>query len=626
MLDIRHSSNCKRSRRSVVPFDILQHAVRLPFHKNKSRRALQTFHESEDTTIIESLLKNGINTVTGSKSFKRQIENRQYAEKKKRKRITANSRKTFSVADILLIISTYFMDIETFCAHASDDAFIAANLDKIVVLRSDVGTKVDNRSSGFVFTTIGRLLILKKVIKMYEWKVKNHLGISAVTMQTDGLVIFKPHTLKAVHLAFSGFLHQTFVVFFAISREEDKIISLMLMGVAKEVIHKLMKLILKLEEPGRLHSLIDGGRALHAAAIELGLLVENCKHHMSDRSTGIGTAGYNQCGSLGRYLKSMMIEKVARMLFEWTNQNLFYMFQAKEAQRIATLMLYKYMLGVWLPIESKGEIQAMVESTATLDDVQAFLKNEFKNYAGLVESENSEINQVTGPRKHKCMKIIIWFVHYYFKIIGEFTHGSIHNPGDPLNTNGLEGTNYPFQIHATEIYDSKPVNEIEAYMMCVQQKTLIPDNFQDSPSSTMAEWDLVFELCKNKKKNNEPIPNLFQYMFGFEGNGQYNHIPWEILVNELTSLRKDGIGGDKKIILYIPTRTNYVQTSIEERESLNQQINQGGYPSNSTTSKRICKEEDLFPILYPAFVKQLYGKHGSSVVTNVSLHHLSNFI
>ena len=50
-----------------------------------------------------------------------------------------------------------------------------------------------------------------------------------------------------------------------------------------------------------------------------------------------------------------MIEKVARMLFEWTNQNLFYMFQAKEAQttttneaqHIATLMLYEYMLGVW---------------------------------------------------------------------------------------------------------------------------------------------------------------------------------------------------------------------------------------------------------------------------------------
>ena len=68
----------------------------------------------------------------------------------------------------------------------------------------------------------------------------------------------------------------------------------------------------------------------------------------------------------------------------------------------------------------------MVESTATLEDVQAFLKNEFKNYAGLVESENSEINKVTGPKKHKCKKINIWFVHYYFKIIRGFTHGSIH--------------------------------------------------------------------------------------------------------------------------------------------------------------------------------------------------------
>ena len=198
------------------------------------------------------------------------------------------------------------------------------------------------------------------------WKVNNHLGISAVTMQTDGLVVFKPHKLKAVHLAFSDFLHQTFVVFFAISREEDKIIILMILEVAKKV-------ILKLEGPGRLDSLMDGGRALHAAAIELGLLVENCKHHMSDRTTGIGTARYNQCGSLGRYLKSMVIEKVARMLFEWTNQNLLYLFQAKEAQRTATLMLYKYMFGVWLPMKSNGEIQAMVKPTATLNEVQAFI-------------------------------------------------------------------------------------------------------------------------------------------------------------------------------------------------------------------------------------------------------------
>ena len=77
-----------------------------------------------------------------------------------------------------------------------------------------------------------------------------------------------------------------------------------------------------------------------------------------------------------------------------------------------------------------------------------------------------------GLEKHKCFKIIIWFVHYYFKILGEspFTHGSIHNAGDPLNTNGLEGTNYPFQSHSSELYESTACNEIEAYMMCVQQK------------------------------------------------------------------------------------------------------------------------------------------------------------
>lgn len=227
---------------------------------------------------------------------------------------------------------------------------------------------------------------------------------------------------------------------------------------------------------------------------------------------------------------------------------------------------------------------------------------------------------MTGRRKHKCIKIIIWFVHYYFKILGEFTHGSIHNPGDPLNTNRLEGTNYSFQSHANEIYESTMCNEVEAYMKCVQQKTVVPDNFQVSPSSTLDEWDRVFKHCRNKKKYNEPFPCLFQYMFGFEGNGKYNHIPWEKLVNELTSLRKDASGGDNKIILYLPIRSNYVQTSLEERESLNLQINPGGYPSNSTPTKRISKEEDLFPVLYPAFVKQLYGKHGSSVAY-VSLHH-----
>jgi len=79
-------------------------------------------------------------------------------------------------------------------------------------------------------------------------------------------------------------------------------------------------------------------------------------------------------------------------------------------------------------------------------------------------------------------------------------------------------------------------------------------------------------------------------------------------LNELTSIGKD-VTGEKKVILYLPTRCNYDQTSVEVRELLNLEINPGGYPSNSKPAKRILKQEDLFPILYPAFVKQLYGKH-----------------
>ena len=498
------------------------------------------------------------------------------------------------------------MSIDEFCKHASNETFILANSEKIVVLADDLDSNPDKRSSGFVFTTIGRLFILNKVIEMYEWKKRNHLGKSAITGQIDGLVVFKPNSLKAVHIAFSDFLHQTFVVFFAVSREENKEISMMILKAAMEV-------ILRLGGPeGRLLMLMDGGRALHAAAIALGYIIENCKHHMSDRSSGIGTAGYNQCGSLGRYLIAKQIDKNARRLFEWSNQNLFFMFLAKEPQRIATLMIYKYMLGVWLPTESGGTIEAMVMPTATLDEVEEFITKEFKHHARLVAGENIEINQVNGREKHKCIKIIIWFVHYYFIILGEFTHGSIHNPGDPMNTNGLEGTNFPFQSHSSELYESTACNEIQAYMMCVQEKTVNPDNFQVSPSSTMEEWDRVFQYCNSKKTDREPIPVLFQYMFCFEGNGKHNHIPWEKFLNELTSIGEDA-SGEKKVIIYLPTRCNYDQTSVEAREILNQEINPGGYPSNSKPAKRILKPKDLFPIIYPAIVKQLYGKHDSFI-------------
>ena len=67
------------------------------------------------------------------------------------------------------------------------------------------------------------------------------------------------------------------------------------------------------------------------------------------------------------------------------------------------------------------------------------------------------------------------------------------------------------------------------------------------------------------------------------------------------------------------TTTNYDQTSVEARELLNLEKNPGGYPSNSKPAKRILKQEDLFPILYPAFVQQLYGKHDSFIAC-ASLH------
>jgi hypothetical protein len=219
MLDIRHSSNCIRSRRSIVPFEIIQQAVRIPHHKNKARRAIQTFAKSDDATINESLLRNGINiqSESGLKILNRAIGNRVQSEKTRQKTVIACSRKPSSFSDIRKIKEDNSMSIDEFCKHASNETFILANSEKIVVLADDLDSNPDKRSSGFVFTTIGRLFILNKVIEMYEWKKRNHLGKSAITGQIDGLVVFKPNSLKAVHIAFSDFLHQTFVVFFAVS-------------------------------------------------------------------------------------------------------------------------------------------------------------------------------------------------------------------------------------------------------------------------------------------------------------------------------------------------------------------------------------------------------------------------
>ena len=541
ILDLRHLPGCIQTK-SKVPFVVLQYAARSSYSKNKARRMLQEFRTDMDSVMSQTLKNAGIDITyaSGAKRFSKAVSNRIQTEKKKQRGVTPDSRKPFAFKDILKLIKECSMAIAEFCAK--DDSFIRENLGMIVILAHDVGTEDDMRCSGFVFTTIGRLYIFRKVIEMYNWKRKHLDDNSTITMQIDGLVIFGPDTLKAVHLAFSDFLHQTFVALFAVSREEDKPISTMITKVAMDIIRYF-------GGPQIPHMLMDGGRALHATAVELCLPVKNCKHHMSDRTSGKGTAGYNQCGSFGRYLNNMALtHKKPKKFFEWTNSNFFFMFEAKEPQRIATLLLYKYILGVWLPMESKGKIKAMVAPTATLDDVERFLRNEFNKHAGMVESVNGQ--KKVG--KHKCIKIIIWFVHYYFKILGEFTHGSVHNPGDPMNTNGLEGTNYPFQKHSKELYDSQGCNKIEAYMMCVQQKTLMPDNFHVSPSSTGVEWRKVFKYCRKRKNGNEPIPKLFQYMFGYKGNGDYEHIPWEELVTELTSVGKDTTG-DKKLILYLPT-------------------------------------------------------------------------
>jgi len=198
-LDIRHSPECIRTK-SAVPFDVTQQAIRGPHPRNKARRWLQDYAISEDSSMRESLLNKGININSASdrKKVFKAISNQDQKEKKKQKRVTEASRKPFAFDHVLKLINEHFMHIDEFCEHASDDEFIRANFDRIVVLEHDVATKDDMRCSGFVFTTIGRLCILSNVIKMYEWKKGKHLGISAITMQIDGLVIFNPDTLKGV--------------------------------------------------------------------------------------------------------------------------------------------------------------------------------------------------------------------------------------------------------------------------------------------------------------------------------------------------------------------------------------------------------------------------------------------
>lgn len=120
-----------------------------------------------------------------------------------------------------------------------------------------------------------------------------------------------------------------------------------------------------------------------------------------------------------------------------------------------------------------------------------------------------------------------------------------------MNTNGLEGTNFPFQSHLSELYESTACNEIQAYTMCVQEKSVSPDNFQVSPSSTMEEWDRVFQYCNGKKTDREPIPFLFQDMFSLKEDGKYNRIPWNKLLNELTTIGEDASGERRLLSTYL---------------------------------------------------------------------------
>jgi len=175
---------------------------------------------------------------------------------------------------------------------------------------------------------------------------------------------------------------------------------------------------------------------------------EACKTHMNNRTNGKGMKGYNDCGSLSRYLNGKRLRIQAYTIFiEILNKNLYFMF-GSEPYRYLLLMFYKWLLTQWkAAAESNGEVNLILNQYSNLAYVYNCFKNNFGHHLHYVHGDDMPSESITLPNKNKmtkCEKIVLWFNGYYFPILREPTYGPVHTPGVKANPHTFDLVSVPF--------------------------------------------------------------------------------------------------------------------------------------------------------------------------------------
>jgi len=280
--------------------------------------------------------------------------------------------KKFSVNDFKALTDPMRMSVSEYCSHANDEQFIMKHFNDPVVLFSDVDDKSDGRWNAVVFTYVGKLPLFFKVIEMGIWRHRR------ITSMTDAATPIE--TIRLLRESFSDFRHKCWTTTYAFAREEDTIACFHLVNITRQIIRNLQRYINIMDKPVSSFSftiLKDGGAALHKAANMMDASEGACKSHMIDRSKGIGTAGINSCGSMYRYLENKNLsDKPSKNFFLMLNNCLFSVYH-NTAHRTAILLMFKYMLGKWIVVESDGNIDAIANGQETLEEIYTILVRDF---------------------------------------------------------------------------------------------------------------------------------------------------------------------------------------------------------------------------------------------------------
>ena len=147
----------------------------------------------------------------------------------------------------------------------------------------------------------------------------------------------------------------------------------------------------------------------------------------------------------------------------------------------------------------------------------------------------------------KFDKIIVQLLSFYFPAIP--TYGPASPDGNNRDTNGLEGSWYPFQKNMH--YERKRRNnlEIESVKACIQKDTYDVSSMHTRPVAVSAEWANIF--CYSEQSTKLPGPYHFMTVYK-TSSGQHLKTKAEVQRNL----------GD--LTFYLPTKYHLKKLALPE--------------------------------------------------------------